>query len=443
MLHGSLTVRIDQQRLVGQLSDAIRILEDESVADHHMAAQLLVLGRILFTEPLKTTTQLVRTRWARTERDIASRLFSTAADEIDRSLEHIQQNLEVLSVSPLAKGIVTDAKGTLGALLARGQKYSALVTGAPALYDAINAVRANAHLNQDESIAQGAIDSARKIRDRVIDIDRIGTAWSRIGGAFDHAQHIAEFEAFFTEATGILAGTTLPKNDPPRADCLAQFVGPLRSLALDVLRELSFAPILDQSVLRLRVAFEAFEKTQLLAEMEREWSRSQAESLNSGKTPCRANERVLQVALDRFLFAEGILPLTHVQAAGGLVDSVAVPTSDFAREATRWLREYADVGVPPALIELKQAVALTGDTPTTDVAVKKLVKDGIQQVNLYADHLRAIWPTLTTYVVVGYNGRERFLLPSGFERVLLVYLGDVDPSKKKSVLDVSDFAPPK
>lgn len=104
-------MRIDQQRLVAELNEAIRALDQEKNADYHMAAQLLMLRRILFTEPLKTTTQLVRSRWARTERDIASRLFGAWREEIDGKLTHTQENLEALTVHPNTKHLKREAQG--------------------------------------------------------------------------------------------------------------------------------------------------------------------------------------------------------------------------------------------------------------------------------------------------------------------------------------------
>lgn len=158
----------------------------------------------------------------------------------------------------------------------------------------------------------------------------------------DHIGHLKDFEVFFSDAIGVLSGASVPKADPPRTDRLAPFLAPVRSLALEVLREISFAPILDQSILRLRVALETFEKKALLAQMELVWRDSQAKSAKNGKKAQRANEQVLQTATDQFLFGEGVLPLTHFQASGGLIDSMTIPTTDFAREATAWLREYVE-----------------------------------------------------------------------------------------------------
>jgi histone H3/H4 len=137
-------------------------------------------------------------------------------------------------------------------------------------------------------------------------------------------------------------------------------------------------------------------------------------TLRDAMCAARSAERVLQDAVDRFLFvAEGLYPVTHMVAGRGLVDTLA---------------EAEASGMPSILIELKQIVK-----NATEGKVRKAVDDALAQADHYSKHLRSHprWAAHEVFCIVVYAGLKRFPAVAD-PRVRLVYLGETTPSGKRS-----------
>lgn len=155
--------------------------------------------------------------------------------------------------------------------------------------------------------------------------------------------------------------------------------GPERSHALD----------------RLTLQLEHIEKESLLERMEK----------------AERPEDVLQETVKRFLFAQGLWPVTQLMVGPGRAD-VFVEVPDEA------------AGMQCILLELKQAVR-----DSSLRAVQKAVTVAIDQVELYSIGLRssARWRLHEVYIVVAYAGPRRFSVPRD-SQVRLIYLGAAAPS---------------
>lgn len=125
-------------------------------------------------------------------------------------------------------------------------------------------------------------------------------------------------------------------------------------------------------------------------------------------------EDILQVAVNNFIFAEGLYPITQFVVGRGRLDTmVEVPA-----EAS---------GIRCILIELKQAVK----NPTRK-RLQALVANARAQTEQYSSNLRASarWAAHEVYFIIAYAGPKRFLVDEGDPRVRLVYLGNAPPSAR-------------
>ncbi len=159
-----------------------------------------------------------------------------------------------------------------------------------------------------------------------------------------------------------------------RADLLE---GPDRAYAID----------------RLTLQLERFERVSLLKNM------------LDAKRP----EQILQEAVDRFLFGQGLYPITHASAGQGRLDTL-IPEEAWDMRCI--------------LLELKQVVR-----DTTARAVQRAVADALGQAEHYSSGLRshARWALHDVYCIVAYAGPTRFSMGDD-ARVKLIYLGEAPPS---------------
>jgi len=153
------------------------------------------------------------------------------------------------------------------------------------------------------------------------------------------------------------------------------------------------------------------------------------------KSGARRKEAVIQEELDHFLFLEGLFPVTHSQASGGITDT-------FFENQLHQLEGELGPGIEPVLIELKQA---WGGGDTKPVVARREVREracqAIEQARVYQQHLSAHprWASQRVYGVLVYDGPVRFR--SDHADLVLIYVGDVPPSGHLEVLDVSpEFA---
>jgi hypothetical protein len=138
-------------------------------------------------------------------------------------------------------------------------------------------------------------------------------------------------------------------------------------------------------------------------------------------------EGVVQRAVDKFLYGEGVFPITHAAAAGGLTDTFVEDTAE------PLLAKAARQRAQPILIELKQVFG--GER----AEVRAALEQACNQAETYARTLRARDPRadLQTWALVFYGGMQRFLLPSGDQRYRhaeLVHVGSARPSDRATAL---------
>jgi hypothetical protein len=124
-------------------------------------------------------------------------------------------------------------------------------------------------------------------------------------------------------------------------------------------------------------------------------------------------EHVLQRTVERYLYAEGLFPITEFSLGQGRPDALFELSPP----------EYA--GMQCVLIELKQAVKKN----VTAADVRDAVTQALAQLQQYSSSLHAPpeWGVHEFFCIVAYAGKDRYLLPSD-SAVKLVYLGDTHPS---------------
>jgi hypothetical protein len=149
---------------------------------------------------------------------------------------------------------------------------------------------------------------------------------------------------------------------------------------------------------RLIVSLEHFEREALL------------EAMADASRP----EQVLQRAVDRFLFSEGVFPVTNASIGRGRPDTL------FELSPTQ------HAGMQVVMLELKQVV-----TNVTAPAVRKAVDQALDQLQQYSSSLQAHpeWSAHEIVCLVVYAGKIRYRWSSNVA-VKLVYIGDAPPSAR-------------
>lgn len=412
-------MRTDYQLLYDQVRDALRHL-DACVADpKYYPAHLLRVARLLFEDPLGAITKEARTHLFKSSIDARKAIGEAFAREKADRLEIIAQNLTGYSVHP-------SAQSKQRAALEAVEKLKKAVSGGLSLdhhllirdvTELVNLLGANQPTNV--GLATATTREAQEFAAAAKRAMDLMNNWGEVADAFDVSSSLEKFEVFYRDTVAILEEARLPSKSPPDVGALRELLWPVRILTSEVMRALVSRPQVHRSVMRLRVFLESFAKEDLLVEME----------ARAGET--RQNERVLQRTLDRFLFGEGLFPLTHFTVAGGLVDTF------FEQRLPAGLAEITGISALPALIELKQAISLTGEPATGKSDVKNAVRAGLQQADIYRSHLQVEWASHAVYVVVAYNGPTRYVLREPDDRVVLAYLGEKTPSETKTVLDLN------
>jgi hypothetical protein len=416
---GSLTrMRIDASQLHAELSTALA-----AFGDAPDATALWALGRMLFRPPLKMYADEVRRRLFRAAGDIKQKLLDTD-DERDRvAVATILENL----------GVLRSREGILRRTWLRneeGRVWKALRDIQEALdqgrlpYGAL----ASEWLNDSGVISQVAQSLTENVAGELAEstggemkglVERLGSAlarvgeWTRLADELNEAEQLERFEAAYEEIEKVLEGRGLPKRFPAGARDVVVYRAAAVRLARAVLVDLALQPHVHHSMLRLRVHLETFVRDGLVEDL---------------KAAPGQHETVLQRAMDSFLFAEGLFPLTHFQLANGALDTAFEMRRDAAKEQSNILH------APPALIELKQVVQLKSEP--TETELRKAVEEGAKQAVAYRSHLGALWPTCLPYVVVAYDGKTIYSPSTTNERIILVYLGTSTPSKTKKGLEV-------
>lgn len=141
-------------------------------------------------------------------------------------------------------------------------------------------------------------------------------------------------------------------------------------------------------------------------------------------------EDALQEIVDRFVFSDGLYPITHCKAGQGNIDT-------FLEDDVLPLLERG--GARPSvtlLLELKQL--LTKDcggsnerTDVTDTILRNTITSALAQAEEYRKGMaaKAGWQDAEVHVVVVYSGKSRYAVATN--NVRLAYLGPTPPSKSK------------
>ncbi|WNG29261.1 hypothetical protein F0U62_38685 [Cystobacter fuscus] len=201
---------------------------------------------------------------------------------------------------------------------------------------------------------------------------------------------------------------------PDKAALRSQLLLPLQVLAARVLEKLAAEAPVAHVLRRMKVHFEHFAREETVEEV---------------KGASRIEDK-LQLKMDRFLFDNGVFPITHINVARGFADTL------FSEVAPK-IRVANENTIPPVLIELKQAMSFNIDVSIRDVDVRSKISEGRLQARTYADHIATNikWSRPRVHVVVFYNGPQRYHVDA--DDILLVYLGERRPSEGSVVLDLS------
>lgn len=172
---------------------------------------------------------------------------------------------------------------------------------------------------------------------------------------------------------------------------------------------------------RVRVLFEHFMRQSLRDELQREEERVPVAAKGGAKKASRARpqrEQILQRHLDEFLFREGYFPVTHSAASGGYTDTLVLDRADSS-------------GMPPLLVELKQAVDVLSPGRVVRAHVVAAINLGRGEVARYRGHLatRPRWHGLAPVVVVVHTCRED-LSDLNAADVVVIDICDRPPSGK-------------
>lgn len=408
-----LPMRIDASQLHAELSIAVASLGD-GPGNAPDAGALWNLGRLLFRPPLKTYTDEVRQRLFRPIHDIEQRLQLAVRQDLLLDVQTLIQNLGVLTVSPLAKQDLHDARRTLedirGRLEAGSYPESAWLDEAKRLTGLLAQ-----NGPSDRSLANTIVEQTRALGARISAARERTREWTALAEELNQAALLERFEAAYAGIENVLEGRSLPSTPPPNGAEVLTFRTPAVRLARAVLVDLARQPHVHHAVLRLRVHLETFAKDRLRTEL----------TAGGGRF-----EAILQTAMDSFLFAEGLFPLTHFELSNGSIDTAFEERRHVAQEQAGLLHS------PPALIELKQVVKL-GSEPTKS-ELRDAIESGARQAVRYRASLGALWPTNSVYVVVAYDGATIYSTAPSHERLILVYLGGSTPSTtRKVVIDVT------
>jgi hypothetical protein len=198
----------------------------------------------------------------------------------------------------------------------------------------------------------------------------------------------------------------------------------LSRLVSAVLARLGAEPVDAYVIDRLQTWLELFAKDGILEEIDRLGSDTRKRKNQPGVA---AEVNVLQREVRRFTYAEGLWPITELQAGSGRLDVLVEGhvTSDLEGE----LHTAANQGHRPALIEIKQVIRRGDPAGSRKAALRTAVKGARNQLRTYGDWLRASrhWRDHRAYALVIYDGRPRYRLKDAAD-VRLVYLGPDRPS---------------
>lgn len=173
--------------------------------------------------------------------------------------------------------------------------------------------------------------------------------------------------------------------------------------------QLALGPVRANAVRRLKTWIERWEKEAALAGIK------------------QRREAALQEMVDKFLYAEGLYPITHAQAGVGRVDT-------FIAESSPLFSEALGLGQPSILIELKQVTGLSNSGVT---ALRSKILEGLAQAKEYSVHLASNpeWANHDVFCVVAYDGPKRYQVDDA--RVTLLYLGDAVPSDGATLIKLN------
>jgi hypothetical protein len=165
-----------------------------------------------------------------------------------------------------------------------------------------------------------------------------------------------------------------------------------------------------------------FGKSEIVADITLESERVTSAS-ERGQKAKHQYEKIVQRHTDRFLFHEGLVPITHAEFAGGEIDT-------FIDRHDQLFVNVALAHQRPTLIELKVCLG------TTVSELRRTIDLACSQARTYAAAVRAryTWRDVHARALVVYDGATRYEDPE--TDVLLVLIGEARPHEgAKSVRD--------
>lgn len=424
---------LDIDLAVGSLRRTVDVLDDLSDPSStgqsaFIATVYLSLDQLLRDPVIAPVTRRVIQEFDKRHSDVRNLVWS--GDGQSRVLaETIAQNLGVLigRVPPELREQVLVGAVDLAAKVAVGEgRYDALAflrllatpTFIPSddfasTLDTVAAnvsnflVNARGHLG-DDGVADATGQQITQLKSRVRQTVSTAAELSRHIEALSMRESVVRLRTFFDAMHGVVQGTVIGESARclPKADRLREDLWSLRQLARTVHARISTESATFHALRRAKAYFEHFAAKELRAALEHEHRR----------------EDRIQERLDRFLFEEGVFPITHAEAASGKLDtfvsSEALPRVE-AADAER---------IPPLLLELKQQVAFGSEKQPTDADLRAAVLHALGQAKSYADHVAANsrWKQPRVCAVVFYTGGQRYY--STRDDVVLVYVGERRPS---------------
>lgn len=188
-------------------------------------------------------------------------------------------------------------------------------------------------------------------------------------------------------------------------------------IAMQIQAKLASEPLQEHLISRLVAYLERFNRDSLIERLERE---------NTQEKKNKQYEEILQKEVDRFLFMEGVFPITHCEASNkGTLDTWV------ENHAAPFISDEKREGLPPLLLELKQEIDLDDPNNVTEGKVATKAKDAQAQAREYQRHMQSKSPhfLVRVFPIVVYNGHKRFSCNE--DGVILAYIGNTYAARTK------------
>jgi hypothetical protein len=430
-----------------RLAEALHVDKDEDVSVGRFVANLHAFNRILFRNPLvrAAVAALMEdgAEWPDPVAGGIQRLVERVLPTVNSFVNHLQQRVNRLGhTDPAFEDRLAGLRDA--PVQWRGRTRSRFDTLTAVLSEDLSKVSFDELRQLDPLIIRPIFEFFAKTPaasfeqpEEANTADRASAILDLLGNGLEHlammdecwrelsmtpnVEALLEFERSIRESLADDAPIPLPQDSPlgslfwdPFERCVA--VGEQAWRTAQVLRaRLEQGPVRQHVIARLVSYLEFFGRDALLARLNDRGDRKP--------------EDIIQDEVDRFVFAEGLFPITHAVAGHGRIDTfVDVKTAHLFST----VRETQQL---PVLIEIKQALKADKRSPTQR-RVESAVSLALEQAAEYRRHVQANlrWADHRITVLVVYDGPRRYRSRNGSVR--LVYLGKAPPSDGSTLLAV-------